>query len=424
MARFLLCAWLASAFALSAPAQSDPVERQRAMQAIADQKAETSVNEAIAEAQKSAKLSPLAATERLKQAKLGLDLIVLSNAKKGELFKRIDAAIEQVKNPNAPPPAADPAAGVKAERKQVDQAMKQEVADVAAGIADVAKLNAEGRTREAEFKAAELAKRYPNNPAAYQLVEKGSMAEKIAMSRDLARMQNERVLYVYNDVMRSTLPVKGDVEFPADWKERTKNRGLGEKLSPETEAIIKALDKSIPTQLQSMPFEEAVQSISNEINQPIYLDKKSIEEIPGFDMKRPTTPLSVPRGTPLSARTMLRAMLQSQGLTFVVRDNIIQVVTIEKAQAMLTTKAYYIGDIVQAAGPFGGAARWGTFLDYQQTEQNVKYVVDAIRGVDPLAWRERTGGVASVTFHYPSMSIIVKAPAEVHATLSDKFKSR
>ena len=123
----------------------------------------------------------------------------------------------------------------------------------------------------------------------------------------------------------------------------------------------------------------------------------------------------------VSARTVLRALLQSQGLTFVVKDNIIQVVTIEKAQSMLTTKAYYIGDIVQAMGPFGGAVKWGTYLDYQQTESNVKMIVESIRGVDPMAWRERTGGPSSVTFHYPSMSIIVKAPAEVHATLGSKL---
>lgn len=422
MARRILISVLAvAAIAGSNYAQQpDLATRQQQMRDLADQKAEAHVRDSIKEAEKLSKTSINAAIERLKQLKVGLDTIVVSNAKRDELFKVIDLATFSLKQPGGP--MADPsAAGVKADRAAVEAAMKQEVADIATGIAEVARLNESGHTREADAKAADLARRFPNNPAAFTLAEKGSISEKLAASNALAKMQSERILYTFNDVMRSSIPVKGDIEFPKDWKEKSERRLKSEKLSPEMEAIVNALDKPIPTQLQSMPFEEAVQQLSTEINQPIYLDKKSLEDVPGFDLKKAVTPLSVPKGTPLSARTVLRALLQSQGLTFVVKDNIIQVLTVDKAQAMLTSKAYYIGDVVQAVGPYGGAVKWGTYLDYQQTEANVKMVIEAIRGYDPMAWRERTGGPSSVTFHYPSMSIIVKAPAEVHATLSQKL---
>ena len=49
---------------------------------------------------------------------------------------------------------------------------------------------------------------------------------------------------------------------------------------------------------------------------------------------------------------------------------------------------------------------------------NVERIMGAIQGsIDPLSWREKGGGPGSITFHYPSMSLIVRAPAEVHATL-------
>lgn len=419
--RFPFAALLTALIAGAASAQpADLAQRQQQMRELADQKADAHVRDSIKDAGILAKASGVAAVERLKQLKVGIDTMVISKSKRDELFKVIDLAIVSIQNPTAP--TVDSAfGGVKADKAAAEQAMKREASDIASGIAAVTRLNEEGRTREAEIKAAELAQRYPNNPAAFVLVEKGTISERIAESNALAKMQNERILYTFNDVMRSSLPVKGDIEFPKDWNERMKNRPKGDKLSPELEAIMKSLDTPIPTQLQSMPFEEAVQELSTQINQPIYLDKKSIEEVPGFDMKKAVTPLAVPKGTPLSARTVLRALLQSQGLTFVVKDNIIQVVTIEKAQGMLSTKAYYIGDIIQAVGPFGGAVKWGTYLDYQQTESNVKMIVEAIRGYDPMAWRERSNGPASVTFHYPSMSIIVKAPAEVHATLGSKL---
>jgi hypothetical protein len=99
-------------------------------------------------------------------------------------------------------------------------------------------------------------------------------------------------------------------------------------------------------------------------------------------------------------------------------------VTVEKARDMLTTRVYYLGDVVQGVGPFGGGAAWGPFLDFQQTMANAQLIVDAIQdSVDPLSWKKR-GGPATVTFHFPTMSLIVRASSEVHASLGSKFGSK
>ena len=96
-------------------------------------------------------------------------------------------------------------------------------------------------------------------------------------------------------------------------------------------------------------------------------------------------------------------------------------VTVEKARDMLVTRVDYLGDLVQGVGPLGGAPQWGTFLDFQQTMSNVETVVKSITAsIDPLSWKER-GGPGTVTLHYPSMSIIVRASAEVHASLGAKI---
>lgn len=401
--------------------QSTPpslLEQQKLALELTDQKVDASIREAIADAQKTAKVSLNAATEQLKQAKLVLDTSFISTKKREELIKLVDVSIAGLKQQNNDPQKIET---VKVDRKKIEESYKLELEEINKAISEVAKLQDAGKTQEANTLAANIAKKYPNNPAAFSLAEKGSMVDKLAYSREFSKLQSQRILYTFNDIARSSVPLAGDIEFPKDWKEKSKRRLQTEEMSAETQAILKSLETKISTQLQALPFEEAVQSISNSINQPIYLDKKSLEDVPGFDFKKPVNPLAVPNGTPLSARTVLRAMLQSQGLTFVVKENIIQVVTIEKAQTMLATKAYYIGDIVQLSGPFAGVARNGTLLDYQQTEQNVKVMMESIRGYDPMAWRERAGGPATVTFHYPSMSLIVKAPAEVHAVLGEKL---
>ncbi len=76
---------------------------------------------------------------------------------------------------------------------------------------------------------------------------------------------------------------------------------------------------------------------------------------------------------------------------------------------------------MQGVGPFGGALQWGPFVDFQQTMSNVETIMKAITtSIDPLSWREK-GGPASITFNFPSMSIIVRASAEVHATIGSKM---
>ena len=80
-----------------------------------------------------------------------------------------------------------------------------------------------------------------------------------------------------------------------------------------------------------------------------------------------------------------------------------------------------VGDVVQGVGPFGGALQWGPFVDFQQTLANVDTIVQAIQtSIDPLFWRAK-GGPGTITFHYPSMSIIVRASAEVHASLGSRI---
>ena len=136
----------------------------------------------------------------------------------------------------------------------------------------------------------------------------------------------------------------------------------------------------------------------------------------GIDLQKPFT-LSA---NGVSARTVLRQVLASQGLTFVIKDQVIQVVDTERAKNMLVTRVYYLGDVVRGTGPFGGL-EWGPLANFQQTVANVDAIMKAITAsIDPLSWKEK-GGPASITFHYPSMSIIVRASAEVHASLGSKI---
>jgi hypothetical protein len=112
-------------------------------------------------------------------------------------------------------------------------------------------------------------------------------------------------------------------------------------------------------------------------------------------------------------------VLQSLGLTFVVKDEMIQVMTLDKAQQQLVTRSYYLGDLIAGNGPFGNGVLWGPVLSYQQAQQTAQQVVDSItQSIDPLAWSTGRGnGPCSISFNLVTMSVVVRASAEVHASL-------
>ena len=391
-----------------------PIDRARAYTQILDQKAEADIRGVLAEATKLAVVDRGRAVRRLRESIRGLDLAVqISSQKRAELVALLQGQIDAIEG--RVPAAANPKLTEQKQRAAaVHKAYGVEARDVADAIAEIEKLYDVGRVTAARSRTAALAAKYPTNPSVIALTATGTFAARVAEAKVLAKETDARSLYAMNDVQQSALPAKGNVEFPENWVELTKARAEKSLIGPEEEAILRSLEKPVKGALNNAPFLETVQSLSNLVGQEIYLDKRSLEDL-GLDLQRP---VNMPGN--VSARTALRAVLQSQGLTFVIKDKIIQVVTVEKARDLQVTRAYYMGDLIQMAGPFGGAVTWGPQLDYQQTAFNAQVIVDSIKqSVDPMIWKDR-GGPGIVVFHQPTMSVIVRAPAEVHADLSGR----
>jgi hypothetical protein len=399
----------------------DPISAAKARQQVADQKAEADVLAAVRDADRLARTNPARAAQILRAAQGGVDLsAAISGDTRKALTALLQAKIAAVEGKAAPAPGAkaDPAgAAAKADQQAAFDAMKAEIKEVREGVDTVAKLQSANKMADADRVIAALTARYPNNPAVIGLVQKDGFGRNVAESQALAKMQGDRYLLALNDVTRSSIPPKGDIEFPANWKERTKNRTNEVKLTAKEKALIEALDKPVTLSLKDQPLDYVLQELSTQMGQELVIDTRSVADLM-VDLKKPTSLES----RALSARTVLRQALGSQGLTFVVKDQTIQVVTVERARDMLVTRVYYLGDLVQGVGPFGGAAlTWGPLVDYQQTMANVKLIMDSVQSsVDPLSWKDK-GGPGTITFHFPSMSLIVRASSEVHATLGSKL---
>ena len=401
---------------------NDAIERAKAQQRFHEQRAESDVKAAIDEAAKLGRTHPIKAVQNLRAVRIGLDLRGdLSSAKRDGLIAQLTTAILTFDKSPAPAPLDPKIALKKDENKKAYEQAGVEAKEVQDAVLGIARDYIDGKNKDAQRKVADIAARYPANPAVTVLKAYGGTPDAIAESKWLSEEQGRRFVTNLNNVQETAFPAIGDIEYPKDWKVRMERRKKLELplFGPEEKKILEALEKPVSGGTKSAPFEESIQNLSTLIDQNIYLDKKSMDDL-GVDLRKP---VDIPGN--VSARTALRGMLQSQGLTFIIKDKMLQVVSVEKARENMVTRSYEIRDLVQTGGPFNGAVTWGPYVDFQQTQQNAQMMMDAISGsIDPMVWKGKGGGPATITFHYPSMSLIIRAPSEVHSDIGKSLRGR
>ena len=208
------------------------------------------------------------------------------------------------------------------------------------------------------------------------------------------------------------MPVNRDVTFPKDWAAKTERRKkyAGPVLSEKEVALVKALNSVLSVDYQETPFKAVLEDLQKRTGQAIIVDPNSLKES-NTDYN---DPVSVKLKKVLF-RTVLRKVLADNGLTFVIQEGTIQVVTPSKAREMMVTRTYPINDI---AVPIG--MRFGPFVARFQMLANVQSLINTIKStVDPSLWTADGGG--SIQFFEPGMSLIIRAPTEFHYQLSGAY---
>jgi hypothetical protein len=420
----------------------NPIDAAKIQKTLAEQKAETQaeadVRLAIENATQLAKREDLKpqAIQKLKAAKADIQLKVgLPDATRTRLTGLLDAKLAAIEGraggtgatggagtiPTSPGVKLDPkAADVKAAQERAAIAYATEAKEVRAALERIEGYDAKGQTALAATEIARLAKAYPTNPAVLPLSYTDTLKNRLADAQAYYVEANSRWVANQKNINQSALPAIYDVEFPKDWKEKSARRlkATQPELTAKEKKIIEALDKPTTVNFMDRPLDESLQDLSNMLDLPLLIDKKSLDDL-GLDLKRGVTL----QAKGLSARTVLRSVLATQGLTFVVKDETIQIVTVEKAKTMLVTRVYYLGDLVQGVGPFGDP-RFGPVINAQQAQVNTNAIIDMIKKIDPLSWSGEAGGPGTITYHAPTQSIIVRNSAEVQYSLSNALSPK
>lgn len=401
-----------------APRETDPLDQVRRLNEVAAQRMEAEVRDALADAQRWSATDPERAIVRLRRVLDRLENDTALAATRREALKRMvrdrirlgetDADRARLRQKET----ADKLLIKSPSRKAEEERQTAENVAINRTLHTISALRKEGKTAEADRLANDLAQKYPDHPAAMVARRSTSAAEQLATTRELNEEKGRRFVGVIREIERSALPPVGVIEYPKDWAQKTAKRKAGVTLTAKEQAILKALNMGVTVNFKDQRFEDVIEYLATLTGQPILLDKRALDEaMIGYD-----TPVTA-NVKNVTVRTLLRKILNEHGLAYVIKDESIQVTSELKAKSMLIARAYPVADLIGGGPAFGV----NPLLNQFQMMQNVTQLIDLIQNtIDPQSWQVN-GGPGTISFHAPTMSLIVRQSAELHAVLGSGF---
>jgi general secretion pathway protein D len=366
--------------------------------------AEADARFALREAQRLALTDPPKALDRLQRLLSSLQTDHTLPADRRDALTRIvkdrirvvQAAPEAT--PTLPPPPLSAEAAKRAE----------EFARVKVGLTEAVELRKQGKTTESNARVAELSRQFPDNVAVQVMNTIGETTAKREDAEAIRKDKEQGAVAALNNVDRAAVSPKNDVEFAKDHKEKMAKRKADTAPTADELRMLKALDMAVTAQFMNSRLEDVTDYLSTLIGLPIMIDKAALDELNlTYD-----SPVTFVMKKPVAARTALRGVLRSLGLTYAVRDGIVHATTPARTRDFMVMKTYYLGDLVAPIGnPFAPVG------DPLQQALNVQMLLDMIVStVDPDSWDVR-GGPGTIRYVAAKQAIVVRQSAEVHASL-------
>lgn len=204
-------------------------------------------------------------------------------------------------------------------------------------------------------------------------------AQQLTRSFRLRTLRANEFLETLHQVELSHVPFPDEppVRFPPAevWKSLSERRKKWDsvdlkKNSPNEQRILKALSEETEVEFVDMPLKEAIDFLKNYHDIQIWVDEVKLTDA-GIGVDTPVT-LQL---TQITLRSALKLLLEPQGLTYLIEDEVMKITTIEEADLKLTVRVYPVADLVvpitggsggQGGGqngingsPFGGGAGGG-----------------------------------------------------------------
>lgn len=235
-----------------------------------------------------------------------------------------------------------------------------------------------------------------------------SRARAVADSRLDRGKSGDAFSRVMRDVDDSAVPDGRTYTLPKNWAELSAKRSTAIKMTAKEKAIMKALGTTVSADFDKNKFDEVIDYFRKATGVDISVDPRALTEVnASYD-----SPVTLRQRS--SLRTVLKRVLADMNLTYVIKDEAIQITSRERASEMTTTRAYYVGDLASVVD-----LNLGPALAQLQMIENVNRLITSIQQqVAPGTWRPTNpDGAGTIVFDPITMSIVVKQTAEVHFVL-------
>jgi hypothetical protein len=369
-----LCAAAGLALASPATARADELDDFKAKESIKAQKAIREVKGLIAEARKQESKNPLRARSLLRQARLSLDESSVTEKDRGILSRQITQALKSVE------------AAIRERDSDADSAAERE---------------ALRKREEARRRDLEAQKKSPRYAQAKSMIETGRGAlgfyDRMKAKREAGFLALDRE--VLESASRMT-----EERFTERFREITERRKP--KLSNAEKHLLKMLNSTLSVNFDAMPLKEVIEFLSDRAKINIFVDETSLKDA-DIDYDDPVTF----KAKKFTVRSILKRILAEKGLTFIIKEAAVQVMTPEKASKFMVVRAYPIGDLLPVP-PAGVPPMFNRMAMIQGANEIIALIVST---VEPASWAiNGEGGKGTIVFSPTTMSLIIRQSAEFH----------
>jgi hypothetical protein len=384
----------------------DPADHTPRRSLVAAQKVESEMRAALLEAQKLAAKDPEKAEELLKRSLSKLDDDSdLPEARRAQFQRVFKDRLRILRLP------ADKTATQGAEKKAEPDNKADTGEDVNRRLKTIKDAFKDDKPEEAGRQVKDLERRLPGSPAVAAARRTGGIAGRVADAGRVRRESEERLVGVGREVERSSLAPAGDIEFPAakKWQELTERRKK-ENLTKAEKAILKALETPIKVDFRNSKLEDVVDYLQTTLDIPIFLNQHALDQASvTYD-----TLITKTFKRPVATQTALRSILGDLGLTYVLKDETLEILTPEMAKALMVVKVYPVGDLVLIGENGRRASPLEELLNAARLIELIKSSTDA------GSWDEEGG--ATIAYEPGTHAIVVRQSALVHSMLGKSLR--
>jgi hypothetical protein len=173
-------------------------------------------------------------------------------------------------------------------------------------------------------------------------------------------------------------------------------------------ALLKALNSTMVPNFNKTPLKDVIELIQEKTGGDlmIYFDEASLKE---KDIEYDSDPVTFKVNQKVTIRTILKKLLADRGLTFIIKDAAVQAMVPAKAQDMMESRSYPVGDLIQPITNNGNPY----MMQAQRLSNAQGLMLNIVNSIEPASWAIN-GGKATITYNDATQSIAIRQTAEFH----------